>query len=272
MTSAPHSIDSFFDYCDVEGFSKGYIDTYYRIPPTADERALVGFVTQVLARVELPRVGGGAIEHLDAACGPTVHHALAFSRFVDRIWMADYLPENLQAVYAWWKASRSANDWSHYTRLALELQASAVVSPAEVARYEAQTREKIAGLLHCDFKRQDILEQQKLFSSVGCFYGAEVVAKNPDAFAQIIYRLAAITAHEGYLFLATIGEAKSYVFCQRGNVKRRLPTVCLCKNDLAAIFRRGPFSEFELEEAPTDDNTIEGVNKVFLAAARVRAA
>src|SRR5688572_21211105 len=88
------SDQSLFDFKDVPDFAAGYLKTYYCQPPTNDERAAIGFFVRMLKQAELPRLENGLIEHFDAACGPTLHHAIPVAPYVDAIWMGDYLPEN----------------------------------------------------------------------------------------------------------------------------------------------------------------------------------
>lgn len=256
----------FFDYGPVSRFAHEYLATYYQTGPTDDERALIQFVSERLARGALPELENGRIEHFDAACGPTLHHSLLFSRYADRLWMGDFLPENLDAVERWRKNLPDAHDWSHYSQFILEQQHASI----ECALFEEEARAKIAGLIPCDFRASQILASPQVFSSVGCFYGAEVVALDADGFGDIMRRLASLLCPGGWLFLSCLCEARSYLVGEAHANQVRLPTAHVGKEDLRHIFSSKPFTEFELEEARIDDNAIEGVESILLAAARVR--
>ena len=157
----------------------------------------------MLKDVKLPRLENGLVEHFDAACGPTLHHVIPLSPHADRIWMGDYLPENLVEVHRWWESQPNAA--LVVAIHGIDLGAGGEEPfPATIAARETLTRQKIAELLHCDFLRPEVLDEPRAFSSVGCFYGTEEVGINKQGWAEVVQRVARLVTPGGYLFLAVL--------------------------------------------------------------------
>jgi nicotinamide N-methyltransferase len=257
-----------FDFKEVQGFAAGYLKTYYSQPPTNDERAAIGFLVRMLQRVELPRLESGLVEHFDAACGPTLHHAIPLALIADALWMGDYLAENLEQVRKWQRKDADAHDWSQYTQFTLACEGRTTDAAAIAAR-EALTRQKIAGMLHCDFLRSEVLDPPRRFSSVGCFYGTEEVGVSLRGWAAVVDRVARLVIPGGWLFLAVLGETDSYAVHGADGVTR-LPSAYLTLCDVEKVLAECPFdpAATHLEAADIAGQSAEGVHKVFLIAAR----
>jgi hypothetical protein len=262
--------EQFFDYRSVERFPRQYVDTYYQGAPTADEVAIIRFLNERLRSIALPCGESGSREFFEAACGPTVHHALAISRYVDTIWMADYLSENLDEVRSWIRNEEQAHRWSKYSKMILEQQGRACPSETEIQAHEETTRLQIAKVLSCDFMQPEILQPFRQFSCVGCFYGIEVVAMSKAAFREILHRLARLVIPGGYLMLSTLSQARSYVFAQSEEAQEKLPTAYIEKSDLVSMMIEGPFSEVHVEEVPIGNDAIAGVSNILLTFAKVQ--
>ena len=58
-------------------------------------------------------------EVLEYGCGPTLHRAIAATRYAFRIDMADWLPDNLLQVREWLTATAANTDWNRFTHYIL---------------------------------------------------------------------------------------------------------------------------------------------------------
>ena len=76
-----------------EWSAEDYFQTYYSDAVLPDEQAVLAYQIDVLSAAST-RFGRG----LEFGCGPTLHRAIAASKYADRIDMADWLEDNLTAA------------------------------------------------------------------------------------------------------------------------------------------------------------------------------
>jgi len=90
--------------------ARDYFDTYYSEVVLPDEQAVLAYQIDVL-KAARARFGRG----LEYGCGPTLHRAIAASKYAFRIDMADWLAENLAEAREWLCADVSAPEWQRFT-------------------------------------------------------------------------------------------------------------------------------------------------------------
>ena len=117
-----------------------YFQDYYGCSVQPDEVAALRFQIAFLAR---SGPFGRAIEY---GCGPTLMRAIAASRYVTELDMADRLGANLERVRLWASAHPRADDWTRFTEYVLACEGSEPTR-REVAAREALTRRVIANVL-----------------------------------------------------------------------------------------------------------------------------
>jgi hypothetical protein len=251
-----------FDFNVVSNFSQNYLATYYRQPPTTDERAVLSFLTK-----EYPRITSQPCA-IEIGCGPTVHHVLPIAPYVSEIHMADYLPDNLEQVRLWRDNAHSAHAWRHYTSMILRLEGKNVTH-AEVARRETETRRKITRLLHCDLKSERPLSAPRQYQAVGCFYVVENIGIAKDEWVRMMRRIAELTAPGGLLFLSALRETNYYVVRSPDGTLHRFPSACLTERDFQELLPTLGFNERHtvIESMRLTGQEDEGVTGVILVAA-----
>ena len=94
--------------------ARDYFQTYYSEVVLPDEQAVLAYQIDVL-RAARARFGRG----LEYGCGPTMHRAIAASKYAFRIDMADWLADNLTEARTWLCADDSAPEWKRFTRYIL---------------------------------------------------------------------------------------------------------------------------------------------------------
>jgi hypothetical protein len=90
--------------------AQDYFKTYYSEVVLPDEQVVLAYQIETLKRIEHP-FGRG----LEYGCGPTLHRAIAASRYAFRIDMADWLPDNLAQVREWVNSTGANCDWNRFT-------------------------------------------------------------------------------------------------------------------------------------------------------------
>ena len=94
--------------------ARDYFQTYYSEVVLPDEQAVLAYQIDVL-RAARARFGRG----LEYGCGPTMHRAIAASKYAFRIDMADWLADNLTEARIWLCADDSAPEWKRFTSYVL---------------------------------------------------------------------------------------------------------------------------------------------------------
>src|SRR6185295_5840874 len=104
-----------------------YFREYFSQQVEPDEQAGIRFQIDFLQRDgrEFPYA-------LDYGCGPTLMRAIAASRYVAVLDMADRLDGNLQRVRRWVSGDSQADDWSRFTEYALQCEGVAEPSREDV--------------------------------------------------------------------------------------------------------------------------------------------
>ena len=125
--------------------ARDYFQTYYSEVVLPDEQAVLAYQIDVL-RAARARFGRG----LEYGCGPTMHRAIAASKYAFRIDMADWLADNLAEAREWLCADDSAPEWKRFTRYVLACEGHSRPNNARVVQREAQTRKVVRGLYVSD--------------------------------------------------------------------------------------------------------------------------
>lgn len=137
-----------------------YLRQYYAIPHVSeDERAHIAF-----ARRQFARAGRRFARAVEVGCGPTLHHALLLAAHVDALWLADYLPANLEECRRSLAGEPGAHDWGVSVS---GMQPAAVADPWQVLR------ERVAGLLPVDVLAARPLGADDSFDLVASYYCIE---------------------------------------------------------------------------------------------------
>ncbi|HKQ75302.1 MAG TPA: guanitoxin biosynthesis pre-guanitoxin forming N-methyltransferase GntF [Blastocatellia bacterium] len=122
-----------------------YFCDYYSHQVEPDEQAAIRFQIEFLRRAG--RVFPRALEY---GCGPTLMRAIAASRYVEALDMADHLDGNLHQVNRWASGNPQADDWSRFTEYVLRCEGAAEPSQEETLARELRTRQTLAEFLRTD--------------------------------------------------------------------------------------------------------------------------
>ena len=125
--------------------ARDYFQTYYSEVVLPDEQAVLAYQIDVLAAAR-QRFGRG----LEYGCGPTMHRAIAASKYVFRLDMADWLADNLSEAREWLCADDTAPEWKRFTRYVLACEGHAAPITQRVIQREALTRKVVRGLYVSD--------------------------------------------------------------------------------------------------------------------------
>src|SRR6185369_2663877 len=111
---------------------------YYDGQVKPDEREAIRFQVEFLQSTG--RIFDSAVEY---GCGPTLGRAIAASKYVRSLHMADLLEGNLDKVRQWASGDPHADDWSAFTRYVLSCEGVAQPAPGQTRGRELLTRQRM---------------------------------------------------------------------------------------------------------------------------------
>lgn len=248
------------DYSDWR--AEDYFDTYYGERVLPDEQRVLAYELGVLERE--PRTFGHA---LDYGCGPTLHRAIAASRYVLRIDLADRIAGNLAQIAAWLKASPANADWHRFTRHILAWESERKVDTRRIERREALARRVIRRLYVSDARWTNPLglERRGFYDLLISGFCVDAVSQDKRVWRACMRNMLSMLSEGGLLILHALGRCSAY---RVGN--RLYPNADLSKDDVYASLVANDFirATIDIEAVPCPENAHYGYSHVLMASGR----
>jgi len=183
--------------------ARGYLHQYFsRVEP--EEQATLEFLVQRLGTINR----GGKV--LQFGCGPTIAEALPAVPYASEIYMADYLPVNIQEILAWAKKDPRAFDWNRFTDLVLKLEGMPYAI-SDIVNREEQLRRKIKQITLCDASKfppiPGLLQQYPTVITTFC---ADCATFSKKIWRKYMKNILRLVAPSGHLLLVALRNAKFY--------------------------------------------------------------
>ncbi len=196
-----------------------YLTQYYATTGVAeDERGILAFVLEFLLDKKY-----GFSSMLEVGCGPTIHHAIPFMPYVDKLFMADYVEGNLQAIQQW--VYGKGHDWSPYLSGMLAIEGNN--SEAAITERIWALKSRIAGLLPCDVLKNNPIGLSRIFPLVTSFYCLECLGQDKDQWRRAMRNVASLVAPKGWFLMSSLHKADKYKVCGK-----EFPTTNISQQDL----------------------------------------
>jgi hypothetical protein len=193
---------------------KEYNRTYYS-EVMQDEAFLIewqaGPLDQVVRAHLAARNEDSYARQFDAGCGPAVHHLFALEKYVRRIDLADFLPQNRAEIRGWVEEDDpDAHDWTPFIRAILIAEGIEATAEAVDAR-AAAVRRKVASYSPIDFRMP--LEDEPVMTAplVTSFFVADSATAETEMFVHMTMN-AFKSVEPGGLFVgAYLGGCSEYL-------------------------------------------------------------
>ena len=223
-----------------------------------DEQHALSFLCESLERLSPVTVA------LEYGCGPTVHHAVALVPKAQQIYLADYLPDNLEEVRRWLEGGEDAYDWSLFTRHILQLEGKAVPSVGDVEAREREARGRITRLFRSDAGDDDPLgpEMRAHFPLVTSHYCAEGATNSKETWGLYMRNIAGLVSPGGTLIVSACGAADYYAVGER-----LFPCAGVNACDVLSCLQENGFADLDLRVRQVPDHSAQGYSSVILACA-----
>ncbi len=237
-----------------------YLREYYQ-EVSADERHAIRFFADQLS-------GLASETTLCFGSGPTLHHVFSAAFRSKALYLADYLPQNLEAIDKWRRGAPDAHDWRPFVRYTLSCEQGREPSEHEVSERLELTRSRIVGLLPADAGLEDPLgrEFRGHFSTVLSPFCADSATADHDVWVRYSRNIASLVQPGGRLLTSALWR------CQRYRVgSRYFPSANVDAADLEAVLAAdfdGPSIRVEVREVP--EHADQGYLGILLARSEKR--
>lgn len=234
-----------------------YLTEYYA-EIMADEQHALSFLCESINR--LPEVSAA----LDYGCGPTVHHAAALVPKAQKIYLAEYLADNLTAVRKWLDREPDAHNWKEFTRYILQLEGNPTPSSDVINTREEELRNRIGELYQSDAGDTDPLgsEVRGYFPLVTTHYCAEGATDNKDTWDTYMRNIASLVSPGGTLIVSACGAAGHYMVGERP-----FPCAGVTAHDVLGCLQQNGFLDIDIRVRSVPDHSEQGYSSVIFACA-----
>jgi len=183
--------------------AKEYLDHYYDLERLSDDDVtLFKFIFDFLKKENAK-----FSEMIDVGSGPIVHRLVPCIRYTRKIDLADYLPENLNAIKEWLKIGERFHHWEGQIDHILKI-GNIKVSQQTIRK---QLKQKIRRLLKGDVFRKYPLGKRKSYPLVTSFYCADSITNSKRNWKKAMNHICDMVEPGGYFITAALRNTKNYV-------------------------------------------------------------
>lgn len=235
-----------------------YLAEYYSELQEDERSTLKYFVEQMRAAPPGPLLCFG--------CGPTLHHVLLAAERMPAIYLADYVPENLEEIARWQRREPGAHDWSAFAGYILECETGASATREQINERLELLRSKIAGLVHADAHLTDPLgaEFRGFFSAVLSPYCAESATGERATWTLFCRNIASLVRPGGLFLTSALRLCERY---KSGN--RFFAATPIDEHDLSHVLREDFRADsIQVETRELQDHASQGFSGILLARAQ----
>ena len=242
--------------------ARDYFQTYYSEVVLPDEQAVLAYQIDVL-RAARARFGRG----LEYGCGPTLHRAIAASRYAFRIDMADWLADNLAEARTWLCADDDAPEWKRFTRYVLACEGHTRPNHRKVLQREALTRKVVRGLYVSDARLRQPLgpAREDFYDLIITGFCIDAISADPRVFRRCLRNVTSMLQPGGTFIIHALHQCKAYKCGDRmfpgSNLTIDTMRECMLENGFAN-------SSIDVQVIPCPDNRQYGYSGILTASAR----
>jgi len=263
MSDSPdNSGNAVADYSEWQ--ARDYFQTYYSEVVLPDEQVVLRYQVEQLAARDARR--GRALEY---GCGPTLHRAIAAARYVFRLDMADWLPDNLALVRRWLHADAGNADWTRFTDYVLRCEGT-TPTPRRIAARELMTRRAVRGLYTSDARWRHPLgpEREGYYDLIVSGFCLDAVSASKRVWRSCMRNVLSMIAPGGQLILHALHRCRAYKVGDR-----MFPGANIGVDDLAEALADAGFARrgCDIQVVPCPDNAVYGYSGILMASAWKRA-
>ncbi len=237
-----------------------YLETYYpRHTVRQDEKNLIIYQNLFLRNKQFDTC-------LDVGSGPTLHHAFALAPRVNKLFVTDYVHENIQEIERWLTDHAKKHDWSLYIEHILQEEGVSNVAPSHIQDREALLKQK-AVLGRIDLSHDIPLSVApaafpQSFDLVTSYFCADSATHSRDEYLVFLERTLSLVKDGGWFFITSLGDTNKYYV-----KKKRFPSPRITYPFLKySLLQLGATKEsLHMHEIPVPDMKHDGFERIYVA-------
>ena len=140
---------------------------------------------------------------MDFGAGPVIHRLFSFVPYVNKIYIAEYLPESLAEIKRWKKSHIKSRNWDFYIKKILSIENKTVTQNIIIKRRE-QLKNKIFKLLIGDAFRKKPLRRDYQFPLVTSFYCVDAITDSKKVWFKLMENLSSLVSPNGWLIISAL--------------------------------------------------------------------
>jgi hypothetical protein len=242
--------------------ARDYFETYYSEVVLPDEQAVLAYQIDVL-RAAHGHFGRG----LEYGCGPTLHRAIAASKYTFRLDMADWLADNLSEAREWLCADEHASEWKRFTRYVLACEGDAQPNNARIAQREAHTRKVVRGLYVSDARLPQPLgpTRESFYDLIITGFCIDAISSDRSVWKGCMRNVTSMLAPGGTFIIHALHRCEAY---KCGD--RMFPGSNLGIDDMRTAMAANGFvdSSIDVQVIPCQENESYGYSGILTASGR----
>jgi hypothetical protein len=199
-------------------------------------------------------------------CGPALHHVFLTAGRATEVYLADYLPRNLEEIERWRRRAPAAHDWTPFVRYTLLCESGAEPSEGEIAARTDAIRQSISGLVQADAGLIDPLGSQfrGRFATVLSPFCADSATDDKGVWARYSHNIASLVGAGGLMLTSALRHCRGY---RVGN--RHFPSADVDESDMQRVLNEDFLPDtVSVEVRETLEHRDQGYAGILLASAR----
>ncbi|TKR57677.1 hypothetical protein L596_030347 [Steinernema carpocapsae] len=205
----PNDYDKHFD-------PQAYLQFYYSSESMSQGTRVSLFVLPIFAQIlkeTIPEKERSSL--IDMGAGPTIYSAICFREVVSRIYLTDYVQNNLDVLESWLTKSKPF-DWSGVVKVVLRNEGSRPMPDDKISEIIETVRQKVnnGGIFQADVHNENVIPFNKnkiVFDLMVSVFCLEAACSNFDEYKVAMRNMTKLIRPCGRLVLGSVTEDSSYV-------------------------------------------------------------
>lgn len=241
--------------------AKDYLNTYYR-ELMSDARETLDFLSGEL------KAGSKKYDKaIEFGAGPTLYSVLGIALYINKIDIAEYLPQNRQEVKKWVNNNEDSFDWSHIVAHMLKIN-NQEITPEKIEEYTKNARGRIRRVLPCDIREHwPLLEHKEKYNLLVSSYCADSCTDSKTEWMKYMHNLFQILEPGGVALISALKDCKAY---RAGD--KYFPCANISEKDIEKFLSEDSheFDSLKIQVAKVPDCTAEGFSEVMFVKVRIK--
>ena len=199
---------------------------------------------------------------LDFGTGPVIHRLFPFTKYTDKIYIAEYLPESLREIKKWKENRHGSRNWNFYVKKVLEIEKTKSDTSA-IEKRKSLLRKKMFRLIKGDIFKTRPLVKPMQFPLVISFYCLDSITRSKKIWYKLMSHLSSLVCKDGWLIISALRNTNYSIL---GDTK--MPNVKLNEKDIRLALEGLGYKTIDIKVINAKIWSGFGILSVMIAKAR----